>query len=43
MADALAEFFFNMFQNQSKRANEAVVLKAGSSQRGGFPAIKATT
>lgn len=43
MANALAEFFFNMFQNQSKRADEAVVLEAGSSHRGGFPATKATT
>jgi hypothetical protein len=43
MANALAEFFFNMFQNQSKRANGAVALEAGSSHRGGFPATKATT
>lgn len=44
MANALAEFFFNMFQNQSKgRANEAATLEAGSSRRGGYPVTKVVT
>ena len=41
MADALANFFFDFWQNSTnQRGNEVATLEVGSSRRGGFPAPK---
>ncbi len=41
MADALASFFFDFWQNSSnRRGNEVATLEVGSSCRGGFPTPK---
>jgi hypothetical protein len=43
MADALANFFFEYWQNQQTKGNQVAVASSGSSLRGGHPETTAAS